>query len=135
LGDVSEIVAASEMTRARIQVPAFLQGATEDDFQERVIAEAEDHGWRVYFVPDWVWRIVYRAVRARGYPGRRWAKSGFPDLVMVRRGRLLFAELKSESGSVKVAQDGWLTDLEAVPGVGVYVWRPRDWAEIAAVLG
>jgi hypothetical protein len=52
----------------------------------------------------------------------------------VRPPRLVFAELKSETGTVKPAQAEWLDVLRAVPGLEVYVWRPGDMDEIARVL-
>ena len=60
--------------------------------------------------------------------------AGFPDEVLVRRGRLVFAELKSASGKLSDEQRAWLEDLRAVPGLEVYVWRPKDMEAIAEVL-
>lgn len=86
-----------------------------------------------------------------GYHTHRSDRSpaGFPDLVLVRRGRLIFAELKRQDRKAKPtpAQDAWLDELELVtrhvehdaawsevawpdgdngPAVGVYLWRPED---------
>jgi hypothetical protein len=60
---------------------------------------------------------------------------GFPDLVLVRPPRLIFAELKSETGKVTDAQQAWLALLEACPGCEVYTWRPADLPAIAELLG
>jgi hypothetical protein len=60
--------------------------------------------------------------------------AGFPDEVLVRPPRLLFAELKSERGKLKPDQEAWLEALRAVPSVEVYVWRPADIDAIAEVL-
>lgn len=65
------------------------------------------------------------------YESRR-SPHGFPDLVLIRRGRLLFAELKSERGRLTIAQKSWLDelkDIELKSGrvVEVHVWRPHDW--------
>ena len=60
--------------------------------------------------------------------------SGFPDLVLVRPPRLIFAELKSERGRLTEAQEAWLELLRQVPGVEVYVWKPSEWEAIVAVL-
>ena len=58
---------------------------------------------------------------------------GFPDLTMVRRGKLVFAELKTEKGNLTKAQAWWLAGLkQAHPHV--YLWRPSDWREIEEVL-
>ena len=51
--------------------------------------------------------------------------AGFPDLVLVRKGRLLFVELKSEIGKVSPQQRKWLDDLDKA--AETYVWRPEDW--------
>src|SRR5665213_1836630 len=64
---------------------------TEAQWQRRVLDLAQLCGWRVaHFRPARTatgWRT---AVEADGV--------GYPDLTMVRDGRLLFAELKSEAG-------------------------------------
>jgi hypothetical protein len=60
--------------------------------------------------------------------------AGFPDEVLCRPPRLVFAELKSEKGKLSAEQEAWLQDLRGVPGVECYVWRPSDMAEIAEVL-
>ena len=60
--------------------------------------------------------------------------AGFPDEVLVRPPRLVFAELKTARGRVKPEQQAWLEALRAVPGVEVFVWRPCDMDEILEVL-
>lgn len=60
--------------------------------------------------------------------------AGFPDEVLVRRDRLVFAELKAEKGKVSERQQVWLDALGEVPGVEVHVWRPSDWDRICEVL-
>lgn len=61
---------------------------------------------------------------------------GFPDLVLVRDGRLIFAELKTEAKTSKATQeqDEWLAALRDVAGVEVYLWRPSDWSDVVEVL-
>lgn len=51
---------------------------------------------------------------------------GFPDLVLVRRERLIFCELKAEKGRLSPEQTAWLAALVEA-GVDVFVWRPVDW--------
>lgn len=87
------------------------------DFRPAVIEYAELMGWLVYFTQD-----------SRGSP------AGFPDLVLVRRGRLVFAELKSETGSLSRQQRLWRDVLRLVPGVEYFVWKPGDRPEIERIL-
>ena len=79
-----------------------------------VIEMAKHYGWRVYHTHD-----------------SRKSAAGFPDLVLVRKGVLVFAELKSEKGVVSTEQQEWLRDLSIVAthtgAVGACVWRPRHW--------
>jgi len=90
---------------------------SEDAFQEWVIALAKVYGWRWYHT-----RFSKRS------------PSGFPDLVLLRNGRLIFAELKSETGRVTTEQAEWIDDLDFVPLVWTYIWRPADMESIAELL-
>ena len=51
------------------------------------------------------------------------SSAGFPDEVLVRPPRVIFAELKSESGHLSGDQEEWL-DALARCGQEVYLWRP-----------
>ena len=90
----------------------------ERDWQAIVVDAAKLNGWRVYHTFD-----------------SRRSEPGFPDLVMVRGGRLIAAELKSETGRPTRAQVDWLRDLEAVESVETYLWRPSDWEQVCEKLG
>lgn len=59
--------------------------------------------------------------------------AGWPDLVLVRDGRCLFVELKSDAGKVAPEQHAVHAALLAC-GLDVRVWRPSQIGEIAAVL-
>ncbi len=59
---------------------------------------------------------------------------GFPDWVLVRDGRLLFVELKSEKGKVEPEQIAWLAEINQCQGVGAHLWRPSDRSQIEKVL-
>ena len=85
---------------------------SEKDFQRQVIELAELNGFLVYHTHD----------------SRKSAK-GFPDLVMARTERVVFAELKTEKGLVSREQWLWLAALP-----NAYVWRPSDWDSIVKVL-
>jgi hypothetical protein len=66
------------------------------------------------------------------YDSRRSA-AGFPDLVLVRRPRVVWAELKSERGRLTDDQRAWIEELRAC-GQAVFVWRPSNWEEIERAL-
>lgn len=65
-------------------------------------------------------------------PSGRWAThmrgdKGFPDLVLAKRGRLIFAELKRSGEEATPEQLRWLEVLGSVPGVVAVVWSTEDW--------
>lgn len=94
----------------------------EADLQQAVIDCAHLFHWRV---------AHFRAAMTRG----RWSTpvsadgAGFPDLVMVRGGQIIFAELKAAKGRVRTEQTVWLNALLLADGptVRTYTWRPDDW--------
>lgn len=62
--------------------------------------------------------------------------AGFPDIVLVRGARLLFAELKSDKGELRPEQKRWLGALSQVTRPPeVHLWRESDWNELQRVLG
>lgn len=105
---------------------------TEKQFAQQVVDLAKMLGWRVYRT----WLPIH-------------SPAGFPDLVLVRPPRLIFAELKSSEGKTTPKQDEWLADLRAVAAaaevpldmggrrtaVTVHLWRPTDFDDIARILG
>jgi hypothetical protein len=99
----------------------------ERDFSRQVIDLAHLHRWRVaHFRPartEHGWRTPVEADGA-----------GFPDLVLVRGDRCLFAELKADRGYVTPAQHDWLAALSVVEKVEAHLWRPDDFDTIVDVL-
>jgi len=81
----------------------------ERDLQETLVAAARYLGWASYHT----------------YDSRR-SQAGFPDLTLVRDGRLVFLELKTEKGRLRPEQQTWLDALAEVPGVVARVVRPAD---------
>jgi hypothetical protein len=75
-------------------------------------------------VNNWLYYHTYRSTHS---------VKGFPDCVMVRGSRVIFAELKREDGKVSEFQEQWLKTL-AEAGQVVYLWRPSDYDEICEVL-
>ena len=99
----------------------------ERDFQRAVIDLARLTGWRVHHTRP--------ALTRRG----RWltpiqGDAGFPDLVLVRAGRVIFAELKRNGARPTPAQREWLEALQACAGVECYLWTPDDWEAIIDAL-
>jgi len=62
------------------------------------------------------------------------SEPGFPDLVLLRPPRVIFAELKTADGRLSPDQREWRTKLLACPGVEYHLWRPEDWDELREVL-
>jgi hypothetical protein len=52
---------------------------------------------------------------------------------MVKEDRLIFAELKKETGKTSPEQDAWLEALK-IAGAEVYVWRPSQLREVIQIL-
>lgn len=83
------------------------------------------------------WRVAhFRAARVRR-GGRDVYETpvaadgrGFPDLVLAHKlqGRLIFAELKTETGRTRPDQDEWLRALHHGPAE-VFIWKPTDWLD------
>lgn len=97
---------------------------TERELQRAVINLAKQLGWTVAHFGNTV-KIVRRGpTDYRTIPDPD--AQGFPDLVLVRKGKLLFAELKSKRGKLTPSQDIWLGELERT-GARTYLWRPEDW--------
>lgn len=108
---------------------------TESEFQANVIDLAHMLGWRVtHFRP---------AKTKHGWRTPLAGDPGFPDLVLARGGRVIFAELKSERGRLTADQEAWLDQLaqpvgpqvvERIASHEVYVWRPSHVDHVARVL-
>lgn len=90
---------------------------TEKQFQQQVMDLAKMYGWEVYHT----WKSIH-------------SPAGYPDLCMVKPGRLLYAELKTETGKITQAQQKWIDLLSASGKCEVYVWRPSGWTEIQEIL-
>jgi hypothetical protein len=78
----------------------------------------------------WLGLLVYHVNRSdKGVVSSK----GFPDLVIVGPMGTVFAELKSQTGTVSTEQKEWLA-LLARSNDHVYVWRPEDWDYVQQVL-
>jgi hypothetical protein len=101
---------------------------TEFEFTDQVLKLARLHGWRT---------AHFRPARTATGSGWRTAVSGdgkgFPDLVLVRKHRLVVAELKVGINQPTPEQEQWLEAFRRA-GAEVYVWRPEDWSAIEYLL-
>jgi hypothetical protein len=88
---------------------------SEKVFQAQVESLAKALGWKVYHT----WNSMHSV-------------GGFPDLVMVRE-RIVYAELKKETGKVSQSQQEWIDALRAADAE-VHVWRPSDYDGIVEIL-
>jgi hypothetical protein len=127
--DVRKLVALGAVVGPPVKlpgVPAPDPGCTEAAFLGAVLDLARRHGW---------YAAHFRPAMTKG---GRWVTAvagngkGFPDLVLVRE-RVLFAELKSETGRPSPEQQEWLFRLMSA-NAGYFLWRPGDWPDIEAVL-
>jgi len=99
-----------------VNVSALYHRETEAQFMASVVRYAELMGWRCYHTHD-----------------SRKSRAGFPDLVMVRRPRVIFAELKAERGHTTKEQLAWLIALDQC-GQEVYIWKPSQWKILEKIL-
>lgn len=96
---------------------AIWDSIKEKRWREQVVTWATRADWLVYFT----WRSTH-------------SPAGFPDLVLVRDGRLVVAELKTEHApEPKGLQAAWLAALREC-GIEVFVWRPHHEAQVRRVL-
>jgi len=89
---------------------------TETRFQQQVVKLAELLGWRWYHTHD-----------------SRRSPAGFPDLVLLRRPRVIFLELKADRTVVTDAQRDWIAELRAC-GQEAYIARPKHWERLERIL-
>lgn len=93
---------------ANITAPEWQLLATEEQLQQGLRQAALQNGWRFYHTHN-----------------SRRSDVGFPDCVCVRNGRLMFFEIKRQSGRVSMQQELWIVELGQVPGIAAYVVRPE----------
>lgn len=98
--------------------PELLKRMTEAEFQQKVIDYAHWNHWLVaHFRP---------AQTGKGWRTPMQGDPGFLDLVLARRGVVIFAELKREGKDPTPAQVRWISAI----GAKARVWRPSDWPTI-----
>ncbi len=111
----TELLELQGRMKGKGRVPK-LPKIAEKDWQEQVEQLAELFGWRKYHT----WRSIK-------------SDPGFPDLVLLRPPRLIFAELKIEGKEPTPAQYDWLHGI-AASGKEAYVWYPADLEMVTRIL-
>lgn len=101
---------------SRIVATADPRTITEKQLLDFVRSAARQLGWR-----------MYHTLNSIG------SHAGFPDLVLVRKGRVVWAELKAPRGRLSDFQSAWLDDLRETTDA-VYVWRPEHMDAIAHLM-
>lgn len=90
---------------------------TEAEFQSQVVNLAESFGWQ--------WMHIGRTGKhvangAKGTLGRGW-----PDLLLIRGSRIIFAELKAQKAPPLPEHQKAVLNILA-QAAEAYVWRPSD---------
>jgi hypothetical protein len=96
----------------------------ETEWQKQVLKTAHTLGWQSMHIGR---TGKHQAVGAKGTLG-----TGWPDLVLVKGGRIIFAELKAVDGVLTQEQKAVLLTLSNV-GEAV-CWRPADFGLIIDTL-
>ena len=89
---------------------------SETELREQIRDLCKYTGWKFYFT----WNSYH-------------SPKGLPDLILRKKPRLIFAELKSEKGELSDAQLDWYFDLKE-SGFEVYIWRPSMFNQIVEIL-
>ncbi len=92
---------------------------TELDFQHQVTALAELRNW------EWFHVRAGRTLDSWRTPGSGTMAKGWPDLVLARGSRIIFAELKRDGGKPTADQRRVLDVLGKA--AEAYVLTPKDW--------
>ena len=100
---------------------------SEKDFQQQIVDLARLGGW-------WIQHTRTAQNRQGQWSTPLQGDRGFPDLMLARKPRIVFAELKSQKGKLSAEQLGWLLELAGCPGVETYIWKPSDWPAIERTL-
>jgi len=92
-------------------------------------------------ITEKVWTAQFRQlVKTFGWEAyhtffSRFSERGFPDFVLYNTAqkRVMFVELKTETGKLSEHQERWRDGLLAC-GQEFYCWRPSDFDKTAAIL-
>lgn len=99
---------------------------SEAEFQGRIIVLARSLGW------DWL--HIHTTGTGSNKPARGSLGDGWPDLVLLRSGRRVAAEVKRQRGAPPSKDQLRVLATLADAGFEVFVWRPSQWNEILETL-
>jgi hypothetical protein len=103
---------------------------SESVWQQIVVAEAKRWGWDV---ANFAKVKVNSGKRTYWETPARIDGKGWPDLVLVRGGVIVFVECKTNKGSQSKEQKAWQKRLWDA-GQDYLIWRPRAWKTIQKFL-
>jgi len=86
---------------------------TEASWQQTVKEAAEMFGWWVYHTHD-----------------SRHSQPGFPDLVLIKPPRVMFIELKRETGQLTIEQRYVMDMLGECSEIETHIARPSNWSQV-----
>lgn len=116
------------MSRRLTDQQRYQRAATEDELLLAITEALSLFGWR--------WTHTRRSDKAITM-----GHQGVPDIIAARRQRVLFIELKSETGQLTTEQMAWVLAIAGQDPAtresghpGVYVWRPSDLDRALAIL-
>jgi len=72
--------------------------------------------------------FIYHTWDSRNSP------AGFPDIIILKDGRMIVAEIKREGEQPSPEQYFWLLEFSKIRQAEVYLWCPSDWDEIESVI-
>ena len=100
------------------EITVTRNGIIIEGLTNKVIGLARAYGWLVHHQRP--------ARTGRGWRTAIQGDAGFPDLVLARGHRLIFAELKSQRGELSAGQKNWMVTLGDEDWPETTVWRPSD---------
>lgn len=110
------------MAKTKLRNNPTIYKMSETEFREQVIELCKWLKWKYYFS----WSSIH-------------SPNGYPDLCLVKElangtAKLVYFELKSETGKLTKSQKEWLSILGKVPNVIAKCIRPSDWDDIVKIL-
>lgn len=100
----------------------------EDKFLKQILEYAKIRGWRsAHFRPGMM-------ANGRWITAGLGQTKGFPDIILVRSDRLIFAEVKTDAGEMSDTQLDWMESLSQTRLCECYLWTPSRWQRIQEIL-